>query len=192
MINKRDRLYQVQKSDNEHDTTLFKKAKYEVDCKLKTAYKNYLNSLVGHHDDIDDSDTVPRSVTKKLFSFLKNCRQHSQATAPLIPKVNCIQTMSKKQTFWTKNFSLCLLQSQLWNSSSCVRKYQTFKTQVYTLLVIFHQVLTAITATFLMSVFQWMTFRSYYRTWNQTRPPSPDRIKPLFLQMLNSEIAPIL
>ena len=87
--------------------------------------------------------------------------------------VNCIQTMSKKQTFWTNNFSLYLLQSKLWNSSSCVSwKYETFKTQVYTLLVIFHQVLTAITATFLMSVFQWLTFRSYYRTWNQTRPQS--------------------
>ena len=41
MINKRDRLYQVQKSGNEHDRALFKKAKDEVHCKLKTNYNNY-------------------------------------------------------------------------------------------------------------------------------------------------------
>ena len=82
MMNKRDLLYQVQKSGNEHDRALFQKADYEVDCKLKTAYNNYLNSLVGH-DDIYDSDTVPRSDTKKLFSYLKNCRQDCQGTAPL-------------------------------------------------------------------------------------------------------------
>ena len=98
MINKRDRLYQVQKSDNEHDRALFKKAKYEVDCKLKTAYNNYLNSLVGH-DDIDDSDTVPRSDTKKLFSYLKNCRQNSQGTAPL----------SQNGQLHTDNVSSCCL-----------------------------------------------------------------------------------
>ena len=81
MMNRRDRFYQVQKrTGNETDRSHFKQAKYEVDCKLKTAYNNYLDSLVGTSDD-EENGTRPDS--KKLFSYLKNCRQNSQGTAPL-------------------------------------------------------------------------------------------------------------
>ena len=162
MMNKRDRLYQVQKSGNEHDRALFKKAKYKGECKLKTAYNNYLMIVTLFLAQTQrNSSLIWKTVDKTLRAL-----HHS------VKMVNCKQTMSRKQTFWTKHFSLYLLQSHLWNSSSCVyRKYETFKTQVYTLLVIFHQILTAITTTCLISVFQWMAFRSYYRTWNQTKPP---------------------
>ena len=81
MMNKRDRLYQVQKrTGNENDRCQFKKAKYEVNYKLKTAYNSYLDSVVGTSDD-EENDTRPESKT--LFSYLKNCRQDSQGTAPL-------------------------------------------------------------------------------------------------------------
>ena len=101
MMNKRDLLYQVQKSGNEHDRALFKKAKYEINCKVKIACNNYRYSLVGH-DDTDDSDTIPPSDTKKLFSYLKiaeNCRQDSQGTAPLIQNGQLHADNVKNQTF---------------------------------------------------------------------------------------------
>ena len=70
MMNKWDCLYQVQKrTGNENDRSQFKKANYEVDCKVKTAYNSYLGSLVGTSDD-EENDTRPDS--KKLFSYLKN------------------------------------------------------------------------------------------------------------------------
>ena len=82
-MNKRDHLYQVQKSSGyDADRLLFKKVKYEVDSMIKTSYNNYLDSLV---DVIDDSPGIDgaRPNSKKLFSYLKNCRQDSQGSSPL-------------------------------------------------------------------------------------------------------------
>ena len=76
---RRDHLYQVQKSSGRQ---LFKQAKYEVNCMTKTSYNSYLNSLVGITDETQDS-IDPHPNTKKLFSFLKNCRQDSQGSSPL-------------------------------------------------------------------------------------------------------------
>ena len=82
-MNRRDHLYQVQKSSGKaSDCQLFKQAKYEVDCMTKTSYNSYLNSLVGITDETLDSND-PHPNTKKLFSFLKNCRQDSQGSSPL-------------------------------------------------------------------------------------------------------------
>ena len=73
-MNRRDRLYQIQKSTGK-DThrQLFKKVTYEVDCMTKSAYNTYLHSLVGIIDETPDT-VSSRPNTKKLFSFLKNCR----------------------------------------------------------------------------------------------------------------------
>ena len=44
-MNKRDHMYQVQKSSRkDDDRLLFKKVKYEVDSMIKTSYNNYLDS----------------------------------------------------------------------------------------------------------------------------------------------------
>ena len=49
---------------------------------IKTSHNSYLDNLVSI---IDDSDPIEnfRPNTKKLFSYLKNCRQDSQGSAPL-------------------------------------------------------------------------------------------------------------
>ena len=56
-MNKRDHLYQVQKSSGKDaDRLLFKKVKYEVDSMIKTSYNNYLDSLVGVIDGSPGTD----------------------------------------------------------------------------------------------------------------------------------------
>ena len=82
-MNGRDRLYQIQKSTGK-DThrQLLKKVKNEVDCMTNSAYNTYLHSLVSIIDETPDT-VSSRSNTKKLFSFLKNCRQDSQGSSPL-------------------------------------------------------------------------------------------------------------
>ena len=82
-MNQQDRLYQVQKNtDKEEDRQMFKKVKYEVDCKIKSSHNSYLDSLVGI---IDDSDPIEISCpsTKKLFFISQKCRQDGQGSAPL-------------------------------------------------------------------------------------------------------------
>ena len=82
-MNRRDNLYHIQKTTGKDShRQLFKKVKYEVDCMTKTSYNAYLHSLVGITDKTPDTDSS-RPNTKKLFSFLKNCRQDSQGSSPL-------------------------------------------------------------------------------------------------------------
>ena len=49
---------------------------------IKTSHNSYLDSLVGIIDDSDQKVTS-RPNTKKLFSYLKNCRQDRQGSASL-------------------------------------------------------------------------------------------------------------
>ena len=82
-MNQRGHLYQVQKILGRQRTDKsLKKVKYEADCMIKTSLNSYLDNLIGI---IDDSDPIENSHpnTKKLFSYLKNCRQDSQGSAPL-------------------------------------------------------------------------------------------------------------
>ena len=82
-MNRRDCLYQIQKlTDKDTHRQLFKKVKYEVDCMTRSAYNTYLHSLVGIIDETPDT-VSSRPNTKKLFSFLKICRQDSQGSSPL-------------------------------------------------------------------------------------------------------------
>ena len=82
-MNLPDHLYQVQKnSGKDKDRQKFKKVKYEVDNMIKTSHSSYLDNIVGIIDDSDPAENA-RPNTKKLFSYLKNCRQDSQGSAPL-------------------------------------------------------------------------------------------------------------
>ena len=60
-MNQSDHLYQVQKfSLNDNARECFKKAKYEVECMLRTSYHNDLIILVGAIDDsLSDSSSHP-------------------------------------------------------------------------------------------------------------------------------------
>ena len=122
-MNHRDHLYQIQKkSGKEEDRQKFKKVKYEVDSMINTSHSNYLDSLVGI---IDDSDPVENSRpnTKKLFSYLKNCRQDSQGIAPLKGDGQICTDNVKKTNMLNKQFqSVFTPQSPLELKKLCHQK----------------------------------------------------------------------
>ena len=117
-MNRRDNLYRIQKNTGKDShRQLFKKVKYKVDCMTKTSYNAYRHSLVGITDKTLDTDSS-RPNTKKLFSFLKNCRQDSQGSSPLkkdeqlctdnVQKANLLNCQF--QSVFTPKFPLTLKQ----------------------------------------------------------------------------------
>ena len=89
-IRRRDSLYQKHKrSKKPKDRSYFLKAKHKVNASLKRAYHTYIEGLLGL-DDHSTSTTAtekPRTTSKyspkRLYSFLKACRQDAQGVAPL-------------------------------------------------------------------------------------------------------------
>ncbi|MCG8045233.1 MAG: hypothetical protein JAY66_06065 [Candidatus Thiodiazotropha taylori] len=192
-MNRRDHLYQFQKSSGkESDRQLFKEAKYEVDRLTKTSYNSYLNSLVGITDETQDIDG-PRPNTKKLFSFLKNCRQDSQGSSPL-KKDEQLHTDNKQKA----NILNCQFQSVFTPKSPLTLK-QLCQQKVIDLQESGHYIPENVphearikfnsmpdidlSTNGIMKLLQGL---------NPDKAPGPDRIKPLFLQKLCHEVAPIL
>ena len=63
----------------------FLKMKHHVQHSICKAYNVYIETILGL-DDLDhhtSTDSTGKFSTKKLFSFLKNCRQDAQGVAPL-------------------------------------------------------------------------------------------------------------
>ena len=59
--------------------------KHHVQHSIRKSYNVYLETILGL-DDLDhhtSTDSTGKFSTKKLFSFLKNCRQDAQGVAPL-------------------------------------------------------------------------------------------------------------
>ena len=130
-MNRRDNLYHIQKTtgkDSHHQ--LFKKVKYEVDCMTKTSYNAYLHSLVDITDKTPDTDSS-RPNTKKIFSFLKNCRQDSQGSSPLKKDEQlCTDNVQKANLLNYQFQSVFTPKSPLHLNSSASRKFRTSKNQV--------------------------------------------------------------
>ena len=154
MMNKRDRLYQVQKrTSNENDRCQFKKAKYTYTLsKLKTAYNSYLDSVVGTSDD-EENDIRPESKT--LFSYLKNCRQNSQGTAPLSLDGQLHTDNVKKANKLNNQFqSVFTPKSPLKLQQLLLNMYIISRTLVHSLLATFQQNCIAYMKTCLTIPFQ--------------------------------------
>ena len=130
-MNKRDHLYQVQKSSGKDaDRLLFKKVKYEVDFMITTSYNNYLDSLVGVIDDSPGTDGA-RPNSKKLFSYLKNCRQELKAVLPSKRMTSYVLIMLRRLVFLTISFSRFLHPSHPLPLNWCAhKKSKTFKNQI--------------------------------------------------------------
>ena len=132
-MNRRDRLYQIQKSTGK-DThrQLFKKVKYEVDCMTKSAYNTYLHSLVCIIDETPDT-VSSRPNTKKLFSFLKTAGRTPKAVHPLRRMNNCALIMFRRQISLTVSSNRCSpLSPPLHSNSSANKKFRTSRNQVIT------------------------------------------------------------
>ena len=99
LVRKRDSLYQKQKRGRPKDRHHFKQVKHFVQSKIKTAYNNYLQNILGLTED--GSDTTGNDsgfVPKKLFSLIKNARQDAQGVSPLNdPRTNQTSSINKEK-----------------------------------------------------------------------------------------------
>ena len=192
-MNRRDNLYHIQKTTGKDShCQLFKKVKYEVDCMTKTSYNAYLHSLVGITDKTPDTDSS-RPNTKKLFSFLKNCRQDSQGSSPLKKDEQlCTDNVQKANLLNCQFQSVFTPKSPLTLKQLCQQKVQDLQESghynpdnvppearnKYTCMTDITISVNGIT--------------KLLQGLKPDKAPGPDRIRPLFLQKLHSEVAPIL
>ena len=194
-MNHRDHLYQIQKkSGKEEDRQKFKKVNNEVDSMINTSHSNYLDSLVGI---IDDSDPVENSRpnTKKLFSYLKNCRQDSQGIAPLKEDGQICTDNVKKANLLNKQFqSVFTPKSPLELKKLCHQKvldlhdsghYSQDTPHLPDDIKSKHPNMPdlKISVNGIIKLLQ---------GFKPDKAPGPDQIRPLLLQKLCLEIAPIL
>ncbi|MEW8546063.1 MAG: hypothetical protein AB2693_21280, partial [Candidatus Thiodiazotropha sp.] len=192
-MNKRDHLYQVQKaSGKDSDRELFKKVKYEVDSMIKTSYNNYLDSLVGIIDDSPCTDG-PRPNTKKLYSYLKNCRQESQGSSPLKQDEQLRTDNVQKANLLNEQFqSVFTPKSPLMLKQLCSQKVQDLQESGH---YSSESIPTEARNTYHKMQDIDISVNGIIKLLQGLKPdkaPGPDCIKPLLLQKLSSEIAPIL
>ena len=95
LARKCDKLFQLQKkTGRSKDRHHFKQVKYLVQSKIRSAYDNYLQDLLGlaaQSAEENPSGFIP----KKLYSLIKNARQDSQGISSLFDK--------KENTLVTEN-----------------------------------------------------------------------------------------
>ena len=66
--------------------------KHLAQSKIRTAYNNYLQSVLGLRDEEGNFDTdsdKQKFSPKKLFSLIKNAKQDSHGSFPLKDKDSC-------------------------------------------------------------------------------------------------------
>ena len=86
LMRKRDKLFYMQRNSGKNkDRHHFKQVKHLIQNKIRTAYDNYLQDLLGlaaQNADENPSGFIP----KKLYSLIKNARQDSQGISTLYDK----------------------------------------------------------------------------------------------------------
>ena len=161
---------------------------------IKTSHNSYLDNLVGI---IDDSDPIENSRpnTKKLFSYLKNCRHDSQGSAPLKENGQVCTDNVKKANLLNKQFqSVFTPKSPLKLNQLCQKKMQDLHDASN-----YSQNMSQppddtrnkysnmpdlkISVNGIIKLLQGL---------KPDKAPGPDQIRPLLLQKLCLEIAPIL
>ena len=112
LIRKRDSLFQKQKKGHPRDRHHFKEVKHHVQSKIRTAYNNYLQSVLGLSDEegnIDKDSDKQKFAPKQLFSLIKNAKQDSHGVSPLKEKKTRVTHLFKikiKLPYYINNFSL--------------------------------------------------------------------------------------
>ena len=72
LIRKRDSLYQTQKRGKPKDRHHLKKVKHLVQSKIRLAYNNYLQNILGQSEEGNDTAGYNSGfVSKQLFSLIK-------------------------------------------------------------------------------------------------------------------------
>ena len=94
-------FFQLQrKTGKSKDRHHFKQVKYLVQSKIRSAYDNYLQDLLGLAAQSAE-ENPPGFIPKKLYALIKNARQDSQSISSLFDKKKKKNT--KKHTLFTEN-----------------------------------------------------------------------------------------
>ena len=159
---------------------------------LKPHTKNYLDSLVGIVDDSLSSNSS-RPDNKKFFSFLKNCRQDSQGSAPLMKEGQLVTDNVVKTNLLNEQFqSVFTPKSPLKLKQLCLQKVQDLQDSGH---YSPENVSTDFQKTHRNMKEIHISVNGIIKLLQGLKPnkaPGPDRIKLLLLQTLCLEIAPIL
>ena len=99
---------------------------------IKTSHSSYLNNIAGIIDDSDPAEQT-RPYTKKLFSYLENCRQDSQGSAPLKENGKTCTDNVKKANLLNAQFqSVFTPKSPLQLKRLCQKRCKAFMMQATT------------------------------------------------------------
>ena len=190
LIRNRDSLYQKQKRGGSRDRHHFKQVKHHVQAKIKAAYSSYIQNILGLSEGGDDNiEKNSGSISKKLFSLIKNARQDTQGVSPLKdPYTNTTSSLDmEKANILDRQFQSVFSQlSPLKLGQICIDKLQLYFNQ------------------HLPDKFKWnnpqmphicITLNGITQLLLNLRPDKaagPDEIRPIVLKELRSEIAPII
>ena len=130
LVRKRDSLFQKQKKGRSKDRHHFKQVKHLLQSKIRQAYNNYLQNILGLSEDGNDTDEKNSGfVPKKLFSIIKNARQDAQGVSPLKdPSTNSTSSQNKeKANILNRQFQSVFSQlSPLKLGQICIDKLQQY------------------------------------------------------------------
>ena len=166
--------------------------KHLVQCKIRTAYNNYLQSVLGLSDEEGNIDTVSdkqKFAPKKLFSLIKNAKQDSHGVSPLKDKDsgNTFSQNKDKANLLNKQFQSVFSQlSPLKLSQLCIDKLQDyFSVRIPKRFQCNYPKMAEIN----------IDLKGILKLLSNLKPDKaqgPDGIKPIILKELREEIAPVI
>ena len=190
LIRKRDSLYQKQKKGKSKDRHHFKQVKHLIQNKIRLAYNNYIQNILGLSEEASDTaDNTSTFAPKKLFSLIKNARQDAQGVSTLKdPSTNmtCSQNKDKanilnsqfqfvfSQLAPLKLGQICLDKLQHYFSEKIPEKFKCNYPQMPEIDINLNGIIK------LLSNLQ------------PDKAAGPDEIKPTVLRELRMEIAPVI
>ena len=188
LARKRDKLFQLQrKTGKSKDRHHFKQVKYLVQSKIRSAYDNYLQDLLGlaaQSAEENPSGFIP----KKLYSFVKNTRQDSQGiSSPFDKKENTLVTENKaKATLLNLQFRSVFSQlSPLRLGQLCIDKIQELFENIPQNLKCKYPLMPEIKIDE-NGILKLLCNLKVYKA------AGPDDIKPIVLKELRKEITPVI
>ena len=164
--------------------------KHHVQAKIKAAYNSYIQNILGLSEGGDDNiEKNSGSISKKLFSLIKNARQDTQGVSPLKdPNTNTTSSLNKeKANILNRQFQSVFSQlSPLKLGQICIDKLQLY----------FNQHLPdKFKCNYPQMPDICINLNGITKLLSNLRPDKaagPDEIRPIVLKELRSEIAPII
>ena len=191
LVRKRDSLFQKQKKGRSKDRHHFKQVKHLVQSKIRQAYNNYLQNILGLSEEGNDTDEknsgfVPK---KPFFSLIKNARQDAQGVSPLKdPSTNSTSSQNKeKANILNRQFQSVFSQlSPLKLGQICIDKLQQYFND---------NVPEKFKCNYPQMPEICININGIIKLLSNLRPDKaagPDEIRPIVLRELRVEIAPVI